>query len=103
MTSQDANDSHSYVTFEGFARLLRERGIDPNATGASVRHIARTRKGWPIGEEGEGKPYTYGTVANARTLPLKPGIDFYESQVKRAGVRGPDTKPRKKRSSGGAS
>ncbi|MFI0822223.1 hypothetical protein ACH4TX_41695 [Streptomyces sp. NPDC021098] len=99
MTTWNPDDLPSHVSFEGMAVLLRRYDLDPNATGSSVRYVSRTRKDWPVGEEGEGKPYTYTQASNARMMPPVPVLELYQESGPPGG-RGPDKQPRKPR--GGA-
>ena len=80
------------VTFTKGAKLLRDLGIDPYATAASVRHIARTRENWPFCDPGGDKEHEYGQVSNARTMATGPFLDFFRENPPRG--RGPDRKPR---------
>ena len=95
MTTWNPNDLPSHVSFEGMAALLRQYGLDPNATGSSVRYVSRTRTDWPIGEEGEGKPYTYTRASNARMMPPVPVLELYQESPPTG--RGPDKQPRQRR------
>lgn len=94
MTGDDAGlppGTPEYVTFEDGARLLVELGIAPNITSDGVRYIARTRKDiWPFGD---GRPYPYGRVANARTMRTRPFVEFFRKHP--PGGRGPDRGPRR--------
>ncbi|MFI1161392.1 hypothetical protein [Streptomyces sioyaensis] len=93
MTSWNQDDLPPLATFEDLAALLRKYDLDPHATGDNVRYRARTDPAWPIGE---GKPYAYVKVSNARTAPPRPVLRLYEEHP-RVGRRGPDKKPRQPR------
>lgn len=87
--------SPEYVTFEEAARLLASMNIAPGITGDGIRYIARTRKDWPFGDAGAGRPYTYVKVANARTMRTEALVQFFRDNP--LSGRGPDQKPRKRR------
>lgn len=91
------SDLPPFVTFETGAHLLVERGIDPHATGDSVRYIARTRSDWPFGEPGSNRPHTYIKIANARTMETGVFLGYFRQHPPQTGVRGPDKKPRQAR------
>lgn len=82
-----------FVTFETGAKLLVTLGVDPAATGDSVRYAARTHREWPFGEDGEDKPHKYVHVGNARTMETGVFLEFHR-QHPRTG-RGRDKGPRK--------
>jgi hypothetical protein len=86
------------VTFGSGARLLVELGIDPHATADTVRYAARTRPDWPFGAPGEGKPHEYVKVAHAKAMATEPFLAFFREHPPPKGVRGPDKKPRQRRS-----
>ncbi|MFK8851205.1 hypothetical protein [Streptomyces sp. Ac-502] len=95
MTSWKPEDLPLVATFSEVADLLRQYGLDENATGDTVRYRARTDEKWPIGE---GKPYAWAKVANAvKAMPPGPVLELYEQHPRPAGRRGPDKKPRKPR------
>lgn len=96
MNLPDEKDMPDYVTFEEFAQLLRDYGVDPHATGDNIRYRARTDPEWPIGFPGEGKKYEYRRVSNARLLPPWPAMQHWQGYLQ-AGRRGPDKKPRQRR------
>lgn len=87
------------VTFTEAARLADELGVFPGATGDKLRHLARARRTttWPFGEEGEGRPYEYGQVANARLMRTEVLIKHLEEYPPNPQGRGPDKKPRRKK------
>ena len=82
------------VTFEAAAQLLVKLGIDPNATGDSVRYLSRVRKDttWPFGDRPGQTPY--GKVANARTMDTAVLLKHLEDEPPNPHRRGRDKKPR---------
>lgn len=82
------------LTFEDAARLLVELGIDPNATGDSVRYLARVRgkTTWPFGDRDGQTPY--GKVSNARTMDTKILLKHLQEEPPNPHRRGRDKKPR---------
>jgi hypothetical protein len=88
------------VTFAEAADVADQLGVFPGATADKLRHLARARKTttWPFGEEGEGRPYEYGQVANARTMRTEALMKHLKEHPPNPQGRGPDTKPRKRKS-----
>jgi hypothetical protein len=81
------------VTFAEAAVLLRELGIDENATADSVRYMARSRgEKWPFGNGPAQVPYRQ--TANARTMDTKVLLDHLEDWPPNPHGRGRDKKPR---------
>lgn len=81
------------VTFAEGAQLLRQLGIDPNATADSVRHLARSRgPKWPFGTDPGQVPY--GRTVNARTMDTQVFLDHIEKWPPNPHGRGRDKKPR---------
>lgn len=95
----NTNDLPTSITFEDAAQLLVQLGIDPNATGDSVRYLARIRKDttWPFGDR-PGQT-SYGKASNARTMDTKVLLKHLEDEPPNPQRRGRDTKPRQRRSS----
>lgn len=86
------------VTFAEAARLANELSLYPGATADKLRHLARSRKDtWPFGDNGDGRPYEYGQVANARTMRTEVLMKHLEDHPPNPQGRGPDRKPRRKR------
>lgn len=94
------NDLPEEVTFTEGARLADQLGILPGATADKLRHLARARKNttWPFGDRGEGRPYEYGTVANARKMRTEVLLKHLQEEPPNPYGRGPDKRPRAKRS-----
>lgn len=88
----NAVDIPPFVTFETGAKLLVDMGIDPNATGDSVRYVARHHPDWPFGEE---RSHKYVMIGNARTMETGVFLAWHR-QHPRSG-RGRDRAPRKPR------
>lgn len=85
-----------YVTFKTGAELLVRLDIDVEATGDSVRRIARDSPDWPFGEDGDGKPHSYVHIGNARTMETGVFLDYFREHPRTG--RGRDRQPRRKRS-----
>ncbi|MBJ6623511.1 hypothetical protein [Streptomyces sp. DHE17-7] len=87
------------VTFTEAARLADSLGIFPGATADKIRHMARARKTttWPFGDRGEGRPYEYGKVANARKMRTEVFLKHLIEHPPNPQGRGPDKKPRARR------
>lgn len=86
------------VTFAEAARLADQLGVYPGATGDKLRHLARSRKDtWPFGDPGDGRPYEYGQVANARTLRTEVLLKHLKEYPPNPQGRGPDKQPRRKK------
>lgn len=82
-----------FVTFAGAAQLLRNLGIDPDATADSVRHLARSRGDrWPFGDR-PGQ-IRYVKMANARTMDTCVFLDHMEKDPPNPHGRGRDKNPR---------
>ena len=94
MVTNDRPDLPAFVTFEDAARLLADLGIDPNATGDSVRYLARLRRDttWPFGDRPGQTPY--GKASNARTMDTKVLLQHLEDEPPNPHRRGRDKKPR---------
>lgn len=92
----DWNRLPETVTFTEAARLTDQLGLFPGATGDKLRHLARARKDttWPFGDPGDGRPYEYGQVANARNMRTEVLIKHLEEHPPNPQGRGPDKKPR---------
>jgi hypothetical protein len=92
----DGRNLPDNVTFAEAARLADELGLFPGATADKLRHLARARKTttWPFGERGEGRPYEYGQVANARQMRTDVLLKHLEEHPPNPNGRGPDKKPR---------
>lgn len=87
------------VTFAEGAKLADQLGLYPGATADKIRHLARTRPDtWPFGDQGEGRPYEYGRVANARNMRTEVLMKHLEEHPPNPNGRGPDKKPRTRRS-----
>ena len=84
-----------FVTFESGARLLVDLGITQHATGDTIRYLARTRDDWPFGD---GPRLPYIPVGNARTMETGIFLDYFRKHPAQPDVRGPDKKPRARRS-----
>lgn len=84
------------VTFTEAAHLVDRLGLYPGATSDKLRHLARSRRQttWPFGEPGEGRPYEYGRVANARKMRTEVLVKHLEEFPPNPNGRGPDKKPR---------
>lgn len=97
--TEDWSDLPENVTFTEGAKLAAERGLFPGATADKLRHLARARKEttWPFGDPGEGKPYEYGQVANARKMHAEVLMKHLEEYPPNPNGRGPDKKPRAKK------
>jgi hypothetical protein len=87
------------VTFAEGAQLADQLGLYPGATADKLRHLARARKDttWPFGEPGDGRPYEYGTVANARKMRTEALMNHLAEHPPNPQGRGPDKKPRRKK------
>lgn len=98
MTS-DWDDLPEDVTFTEAAALADKLGLFPGATADKLRHLARSRKDttWPFGERGEGRPYEYGKVANARKMKAEVLMRHLKDEPPNPNGRGPDKRPRRKR------
>lgn len=94
MTSWNPQDLPLVATYKKIASLLREYGLDENATEDTVRYRALNDPKWPIGE---GKEYEYVTVGIAKAMPPDPVLRLYEQHPRPPGRRGPDRKPRQRR------
>jgi hypothetical protein len=94
MVSAQRADLPPSVTFEDAARLLVELGIDSNATGDSVRYLARIRSKttWPFGDRDGQTPY--GKASNARTMDTAILLKHLEEEPPNPHRRGRDKKPR---------
>lgn len=88
------------VTFTEGAHLADQLGLYPGATADKLRHLSRSRKDttWPFGERGEGRPYEYGKVANARKMRTEVLMKHLMEYPPNPLGRGPDKKPRKRKS-----
>lgn len=96
--STDSTNLPDTVTFAEAANLANELGLYPGATGDKLRHLARSRKDtWPFGDNGDGRPYEYGQVANARTMRTEVLMKHLEEYPPNPQGRGPDKKPRRKK------
>lgn len=95
MTSE-WGDLPDTVTFAEGAELADKVGLFPGATADKLRHLARARKDttWPFGDQGEGRPYEYGRVANARKMRTEVLLKHLEEYPPNPNGRGPDKKPR---------
>lgn len=82
----------SHVTFATGAALLRQLGIDEDATADSLRHLARSRPSWPFGE-GDGK-VPYVPAGNARAMATDVLLDYLDKEPPNPRGRGRDKKPR---------
>ncbi|RSN50507.1 hypothetical protein DMH12_24810 [Streptomyces sp. WAC 04229] len=87
------------ATFTEAARIAHDLGLFPGATGDKIRHLARARKDttWPFGDRGEGRPYEYGRVVNARSMRTEVFIKHLIEHPPNPHRRGPDKKPRARR------
>ncbi|MFF8610759.1 hypothetical protein ACF06X_33175 [Streptomyces sp. NPDC015346] len=90
--SDRRNSLPTFVTFATGAALLRQLGIDPEATADSVRHIARSRESWPFGDGPSKVPYE--RIANARAMETKIFLEYLEKEPPNPRGRGRDKKPR---------
>lgn len=97
--TQDFSSLPETVTFTEAAPLADELGLFPGATADKIRHLARARKDttWPFGERGEGRPYEYGRVANARRMRTEVLMKHLMEYPPNPQGRGPDKKPRRKK------
>ncbi|MGP3737939.1 hypothetical protein ACTWJ9_33050 (plasmid) [Streptomyces sp. GDS52] len=95
----DWGDLPEDVTFTEAAALADKNGLFPGATADKLRHLARARKEttWPFGDPGEGKPYEYGKVANARKMKTLVLFEHLQDEPPNPHGRGPDRKPRARR------
>lgn len=94
----DANNLPETVTFTEGAQLADQLGLYPGATADKLRHLARTRQQtWPFGDQGEGRPYEYGKVANARKMRTEVLMKHLKEYPPNPNGRGPDKKPRAKK------
>jgi hypothetical protein len=94
----DWSDLPETVTFAEAAELSHKLGLFPGATADKLRHLARSRDAtWPFGDRGEGRPYEYGKVANARKMRTEVLLKHLEEHPPNPNGRGPDKKPRKKK------
>lgn len=90
MTTQSRPDLPSFVTFKTGAELLVAKGILSSITADGVRYIARqARKDWPFGE---GRPYPYEKVGNARAMATRPFLAYFRKHPPKG--RGPAKGPR---------
>lgn len=89
------------VTYAEGALLANRLGLFPGATADRLRHLARARKDttWPFGERGEGMPYEYGRVANARKMRTEVLLNHLKEHPPNPNGRGPDKKPRARKKS----
>ena len=96
----DWSDLPETVTFAEGAQLADELGLYPGATADKLRHLARSRKEttWPFGDQGDGRPYEYGKVANARKMRAEVLMRHLKEFPPNPQGRGPDKKPRKRKS-----
>ncbi|NUS25059.1 MAG: hypothetical protein HOV92_12665 [Streptomyces sp.] len=86
------------MTFAEAAQLADKLGLFPGATADKLRHLARHRKDtWPFGDRSDGKPYEYGTVANARKMRTEVLLSHLKEYPPNPNGRGPDKKPRARR------
>lgn len=87
------------VTFAEGAQIADRLGLFPGATADKLRHLARSRRTttWPFGDPGDGRPYEYGHVANARKMRTEVLLKHLEECPPNPNGRGPDTKPRKRK------
>lgn len=93
MVSTDQEQLPEWVTFETGAKLLCDLEIYPDATGDTIRYVARTRGNWPFGD---GR-LPYGKVSNARTMDAKVFVAYFRKNPPTG--RGPDRKPRARKKS----
>ncbi|MFF4526979.1 hypothetical protein [Streptomyces bluensis] len=95
----DWNTLPETVTFAEGAQLADELGLYPGATADKLRHLARSRKDttWPFGDPGDGRPYEYGKVANARNMRTEVLLRHLKECPPNPHGRGPDKKPRVRR------
>lgn len=98
--TKDWNSLPENVTFTEGAELADNLGLFPGATADKLRHLARSRKDttWPFGDRSDGRPYEYGKVANARKMRTEVLLKHLEEYPPNPSGRGPDKKPRAKRS-----
>lgn len=90
MTPKGRPDLPSFVTFKTGAKLLVAEGISSSITSDGVRYIARqSSKDWPFGE---GKPYPYEKVGNARAMATEPFLSYFRKHPPKG--RGPAKAPR---------
>jgi hypothetical protein len=95
----DWNNLPDEVTYSEAAHLADKLGLFPGATADKLRHLARARKDtiWPFGDQGDGRPYEYGKVANARKMRTEVLLKHLEEHPPNPQGRGPDKQPRRKR------
>lgn len=90
MTRKGRSHLPSFVTFKTGAELLVAEGISTSITADGVRYIARQAGAdWPFGE---GRPYPYEKVGNARAMARKPFLRYFRKHPPKG--RGPDKGPR---------
>ncbi|MFB7867327.1 hypothetical protein [Streptomyces sp. NPDC056069] len=93
MTASGRTALPSFVTFKTGAELLVAQGLATSITPDGVRYIARqNHSDWPFGE---GKPYPYEQVGNARAMATEPFLTYFRSHPPKG--RGPDKAPRSSR------
>lgn len=87
------SDLPPLVTFATGAALLRRLNIDPKATAASVRYLARKRgKDWAFGDcPGQ---VGYERMGNARAMDTTVFLDHIEKHPPNPRGRGRDKRPR---------
>ncbi len=91
----DMHNLPEEVTFTEAANIADQLGLFPGATADKLRHLARSRKDtWPFGDQGDGHPYEYGKVANARKMRTEVLLKHLEEYPPNPNGRGPDKKPR---------
>lgn len=93
---RDWGDLPKNATFTEAAKIADELGVFPGATADKLRYLARTRADgtWPFGA---GRPYSYGQVANARTMDAEVLMKHLVEDPPNPNGRGPDKKPRSKK------
>ena len=98
--TMDWSDLPDTVTFAEGAELADRLGLYPGATADKLRHLARSRREttWPFGDQGDGRPYEYGRVANARKMRTEVLMKHLEECPPNPQGRGPDKQPRKRKS-----
>ena len=92
----DWSDLPEEVTFTEGAQIADQLGLFPGATADKLRHLARSRREttWPFGDQGDGRPYEYGKVANARKMRTEVLLKHLQEEPPNPNGRGPDKKPR---------
>jgi hypothetical protein len=78
-----------FVTFTSGAALLADLKLVESITAEGLRYISRS-KDWPFGE---GRPYAYGQVGNAKTMATEPFLDYFRKGPPRGGRGRRPSKP----------